>query len=262
MVENYKKYIKFALYFIVGFLFMFAGLKTYVYFFLAETKISIWTVDNIAYLQWNSNPYTGKYKAFYPNTHIKQETWYFDKGKRNWEFITYHPNGNVNIKVNYITWEKDWLFLIYNVDWILINKINYVKWKREWKAEYFYDTWELQAIEIFKNDKIQWLRKEIYENGKIKSEANFKDDKRQWIENMYTADWILFQSFSYSDWIMVKWKLFYEDTGKIKTDLVFDEVTWLMKLTEYDKAWNIISSNPENNVLPVKDTNTWSLDIN
>lgn len=264
MNENYKKYVKFWAYFVLGFIIMFGLIKVYVYFFLTETKLDIWTVDNIAYLQWDSNPkpYTWKYKVFYPDTHIKQETWYFEKGKRNWEFKTYHPNWQVNIQANYIAWEKDWYLLNYNVDWALIDKVKYIKWKRQWKAEYFYDTWELYSVEFFKDDKLEWEKKEFYKDWKIKSIVTYKDDKKVWQEKVYTPDQKLIQDFFYSSWTLMKWKLFYEDTGKIQTDLVFDKSTWGMKTTEYDKNWKITSGwNPVIPVIaPIIDlTSTWTI---
>ena len=57
---------------------------------------------------------------------------------------------------------------------------------------------------------------------------------------MYTPDGTLFQNFSYSGGVFIKGKMFYEDTGKLKSDLVFDPATGAMKTTEYDKNGKII----------------------
>jgi len=131
MNEKYKKYLQMSTYFVLSFVLMFSLIQVYTYFFLTEVQIDVSSVDNIAYLKGQPTPYTGKYKVFYPGTHTRQETGFFTNGKRNGEFLTYHPNGEVNVKVNYIDGKKDGVFTISNIDGVVINKINYVNGKRE-----------------------------------------------------------------------------------------------------------------------------------
>lgn len=235
-------------------------------FFYNPKSIDIEYRENIAYLKWEHKPYTGKYKTYFFGTRKKENIWYFQDGKKQGEFITYHTNGKKHIISHYANWLLNGDYIMYYYNWNIFEIIHFQDWKKEWENKIFYESWKIKTVQSFFDDKIKWERIEYYENWGIRSKTQMKDNFIIWEEKIYSENWTLVQDFFYENWVMVHWQNYFEDTGKIFREYKFDPKINHMSIIEYDKDWKIISDNtPKTPILEttstgiINETLTWSI---
>ena len=94
--------------------------------------------------------------------------------------VSYHDNGQLEVKVNYKEGEPDGLTEVYYDNGQLMVKANYKEGEPHGLAEVYYDDGQLRAKANYKHGERHGLKEIYYDNGELKEEAKYKDGERLW----------------------------------------------------------------------------------
>ena len=132
--------------------------------------------NGIIYLQYETEPFTGKDICKYKNGQKKSET-NFKDGKRDGMWTSWNKKGQLSLETNYKNGKKDGKFTRWYENGQIETKTNYKDGKRDGKWTAWFESGQIKAEGNAKDDKQDGKWTLWYENGQIEEEATYKDGK-------------------------------------------------------------------------------------
>ena len=130
---------------------------------------------------------------------------------------SYHYNGQISEKGNYLNGEKEGIWESYHYNGQIGEKGNFLNGKREGPFELYYENGQLKEKENYLNGEIDGPLEYYHENGQIGQKGNFLNGKREGPFELYYENGQLKEKGNYlndkkEDGI---WK-FYRDNGQLR----------------------------------------------
>lgn len=163
-------------------------------------------------------------------------------GKKNYDLLLYHSNGNKRKEGKIVNGKLDDEWRFYDLDGFMTDKTVYIDGKKQGKSVSYYENGKIKNESNFVDNETDGYYKEYYKNGNIKREGPYVSDKQLGVWNEYYFDGKLKTINYFKNDEIDGWQEYYAVNGKLDAE-EFYELGYLKRRINYDSTGKVIDEN-------------------
>lgn len=170
----------------------------------------------------NDKPF-GTHKLFYQSGKLKSELRYLPPDNRKSVMTSYHENGKIKARGNYIDQKKDsvWVYYATNDSMSAIESYKAGLKNGTWKI--FYDNGKLSEEVSYALDVKTGIHRMFFKDGSLKFEATYKNGKYEGPAGIYHPNGKIWMNGMYVAGVKEGTWMMYDETGKKMPDEIYKD---------------------------------------